>query len=209
MGREGAEDLARQAAERVREAIDAGARRAEEIVASAEQEAEQIRARAEADARERIERAQGAVDRLLAQADDLRAAVSALGEATGPAADTETPAPEVDPTPATVPEPEPPREPEPAPPPTPEPQPPLEPEPQPPQVPEPTPPAGGRPSTEQLLEQLKGGAARPDEAGARLVAMNLALDGKSREEVERRLAEDYAIEDASRILDEVYARVGK
>jgi len=202
-------NLARQAAERVQEAIDAAMQRAEEIVARAEQDAEQIRARAEADARERVERAQEAVNRLLREADQLRAAVSALGDANGPATKAETPAPEVDPTPATLPEPEPPREPEPTPPLEPEPTPPLEPEPQPPEVPEPTPPSGGRPSTEQLLEQLKGGEARPDEAGARLVAMNLALDGKPRDEVERRLAEDYAIEDASRILDDVYSRVGE
>jgi outer membrane biosynthesis protein TonB len=200
MTAEGGEGLAKQAADAVREAIDAATRRADEIVAAAEQEAEQIRARAESDARERIERAQEAVDRLLRQADELRAAVSALGDAAVPAAE-QTPAPEIDPTPATVPEPEPPREPEP--------QPPLEPEPQPPQVPEPAPPGDSRHSTEQLIEQLKGGGPRPDEAGARLVAMNLALDGKPREEVERRLAEDYALEDATRILDDVYSRVGK
>jgi hypothetical protein len=208
MTSEGGEGLARQAADAVRDAIDAATRRADEIVAAAQQEAERIRVRAESDARERIERAQEAVDRLLRQADELRAAVSALGDAAGPAAE-QTPAPEIDPTPATVPEPEPPREPEPQPPPTPEPQPPLEPEPQPPQVPEPAPPGDSRHSTEQLIEQLKGGGPRPDEAGARLVAMNLALDGKPREEVERRLAEDYALEDATRILDDVYSRVGK
>jgi outer membrane biosynthesis protein TonB len=201
--------VADELAASVKQAIESATRRVEEIVAGAEQEAERIRARAEADARERVERAQEAVDRLLRQADELRAAVSALDDATGPAAKSETPAPEVDPTPATVPEPEPPREPEPMPPPTPEPQPPLEPEPQPPEVPEPAPPGGGRRSTVQLIEQLKGGEAQPDEAGARLVAMNLALDGKPREEVERRLAEDYALEDSSRILDDVYSRVGK
>ena len=85
----------------------------------------------------------------------------------------------------------------------------VKPEPQPPQVPVPGPPGDSRPSTEQLIEQLKGGGGQPDEAGARLVAMNLALDGKPREEVERRLAEDYALEDSSRILDDVYSRVGK
>jgi hypothetical protein len=208
MSGEEARSLAEQAAASVKEAIESASRRAEEIVAAAGREAEQIRVRAEADARERIERAQEAVDRLLAQADELRAAVSALGDAAGPAQKAERPEPEVDPTPATVPEPEPAREPEPTPPPTPEPQPPVQPEPQPPQVPEPSPPSGSS-STEQLIEQLKRGQAQPDEAGARLVAMNLALDGKPREEVARRLAEDYALEDASGILDDVYSRVGK
>src|ERR687898_359422 len=51
MGSDGSDSLARQAAEQVREAIDAGTRRAQEIVAGAEREADRIRARAEAAAR--------------------------------------------------------------------------------------------------------------------------------------------------------------
>jgi hypothetical protein len=212
MARDDARALAEQAAATVRGALEAAEKHAEEIVARAEEEADRVRSRAEAEARERIERAQQAVDRLLRQADELRAAVSGLDREVGadgaPRSETPT-APEIDPTPATVPEPEPAREPEPEPPGVPEPEPPLQPEPQPPEVPEPTPPGGDRPSTEQLLEQLKGGAASPDEGAARLVAMNLALDGKSRQEVERHLAEEYELTDASRLLDDVYSRVGK
>jgi hypothetical protein len=206
-----AKSLAEQAAATVQEAIEAAEKRAEEIVAHAEEEAASIRARAESEARERIERAQGAVDRLLRQADELRAAVTSLGSEVGDGgAGAEVPAaPEIDPTPVTVPEPEPVREPEPTPPTTPEPEPPLEPEPQPPEVPEPVPPGGDRRSTEQLLEQLKGGAAKPDEAAARLVAMKMALDGSPREDVERHLAESYELPRADRLLDDVYARVGK
>ena len=210
MASEGAAALARQAAEQVEKTLEAAERQAEEMVAQAEEEAGRIRSRAEAEARERIGRAQQAVDRLLRHADELRTAVSGLDREVAeakPAA--ETPAPEIDPTPATVPEPAPAREPEPEPPGVPEPEPPLEPEPQPPEVPEPAPPGGDRPSTEQLIEQLKGGAAGADEGAARLVAMNLALDGKSRKEVERHLAEEYELADASRILDDVYSRVGK
>jgi vacuolar-type H+-ATPase subunit H len=209
MASEGAEALAKQAAEQVSKAIEAAEKRAEQIVGAAEEEAGKIRSRAESEARERIERAQRAVDRLLEQADELRTAVSGLDREVGAEAKprAETPAPEIDPTPATVPEPEPAREPEPEPPGVPEPEPPLEPEPQPPEVPEPIPPSGDRPSTEQLIEQLKGAAAGPDEGAARLVAMNLALDGKSRQEVERHLAEEYELADASRILDDVYSRV--
>lgn len=207
-----AKSLAEQAAARVQEAIEAAEKRAEEIVAHAEEEAASVRARAESEARERIERAQGAVDRLLRQADELRAAVTSLGNEVaddgGVSAEVPT-APEIDPTPVTVPEPEPAREPEPTPPTTPEPEPPLEPEPQPPEVPEPTPPGADRPSTEQLLEQLKGGAAKPDEAAARLVAMKMALDGSRREDVERHLAESYELPGVDRLLDDVYARVGK
>ncbi|MGH2993782.1 MAG: DivIVA domain-containing protein [Solirubrobacterales bacterium] len=212
MASESAESLARQAAEQVQKVIEAAEKRAEEIVTRAEEEAERVRSRADAEARQRIERAQEAVDRLLRQADELRAAVTSLGtEVAGDGeAKAEVPAaPEIDPTPVTVPEPEPAREPEPEPPAVPEPEPPLEPEPQPPEVPEPIPPGGGRPSTEQLLEQLKGSAAKPDEAGARLVAMKMALDGKPREDVERHLAESYELPEADRLLDDVYSRVGK
>lgn len=206
-----AEKMAAEAADRVREAVEAAETRAGEIVARAEEEAGDIRSRAEAEARARVGRAQEAVDRLLRQADELRTAVTSLGtEVTGEgAARSETPAPEIDPTPVTVPEPEPAREPEPTPPATPEPEPPREPEPQPPDVPEPAPPAGNRASTEQLMEQLKGAAAKPDEAGARLEAMKMALDGKPREDVERHLAERYELAEAGRLLDDVYSRVGK
>ena len=209
MSGQDAESLAKQAAERVREAIGVAEQRAEEIVARAEQEGDRIRSRAEAEARERIERAQQAVDRLVRQADELRNAASGLGSEAasgGPAA--EVPAPEIDPTPATVPEPEPAREPEPSPPATPEPEPPREPEPVPPEVPEPTPPAGGPRSTEQLIEQLKGGA-NPDEEAARLVAMKMALEGKSREEVERHLAENYELSGSGDLLDQVYSQVAR
>jgi len=205
-----AQSLAKQAAERVQEAIEAAETRAEEIVARAEQEAERVRSRAEAEARERIERAQNAVDRLVHQADELRTAVGSLGreDTGGGEARSETPAPEIDPTPVQVPEPEPPREPEPSPPLTPEPEPPREPEPQPPGVPEPVPPEA-RASTEQLIEQMKGAAAKPDESAARLVAMQMALEGKPRKDVERHLAENYELSRADGLLDEVYSRVGK
>lgn len=205
-----AESFAKQAADRVREAVEAAEGEAREIVARAEREAERIRGAAEAEARQRLEQAQEAVERLARQADEVRSALS-----------SEVPGPEVDPTPATVPEPEPAREPEPTPPATPEPEPPSEPEPQPVEVPEPSPPqpgssGGDGPSTEQLIEELKGGGpspaagnSQPDEQGARLVAMKMALEGKPREEVERHLAESHAIADPAPLLDEVYSRVGK
>jgi vacuolar-type H+-ATPase subunit H len=208
---ENAETLARHAAERVREAIEAAETRAREIVARAEQEAARVRSHADAEARERVERAQEAVDRLLRQADELRNAVSSLGAEVAPGGDarSETPAPEIDPTPVTVPEPEPAREPEPTPPSTPEPEPPGEPEPEPPEIPEPTPPGGGRPSTEQLIEQLKGADAMPDEGAARLVAMKMAMDGSPRDEVARHLAAHYELAEPGALLDDVYSRVSK
>jgi hypothetical protein len=52
-------------------------------------------------------------------------------------------------------------------------------------------------------------ADRPaDEAGARLIALNMALSGTSREETARYLAEHYALEDADALLDDVYKRAG-
>jgi hypothetical protein len=41
------------------------------------------------------------------------------------------------------------------------------------------------------------------------VAMKMALDGSPREDVERHLAESYELPGADRLLDDVYARVGK
>jgi DivIVA domain-containing protein len=46
-----------------------------------------------------------------------------------------------------------------------------------------------------------------DEAGARLIALNLALGGTPREETARYLAEHYALADAEALLDDVYSRV--
>jgi DivIVA domain-containing protein len=50
------------------------------------------------------------------------------------------------------------------------------------------------------------GAAPTDEAGARLIALNMALSGTPREETERYLAEHYALADAGALLDDVYKR---
>ena len=47
-----------------------------------------------------------------------------------------------------------------------------------------------------------------DLEGARLVALNMALDGASREQVDRYLRENYELSDPGALLDEVYASVG-
>ena len=59
-----------------------------------------------------------------------------------------------------------------------------------------------------------GGASSPasgrdDEAGARLIALNMALSGTSREETARYLAEHFELADADALLDDVYARAGE
>ncbi len=51
--------------------------------------------------------------------------------------------------------------------------------------------------------------ADTDEAGARLIALNMALDGTPREETARYLAEHYALADPEGLLDDVYSRAGR
>lgn len=52
-------------------------------------------------------------------------------------------------------------------------------------------------------------AAGGDEAGARLIALNMALSGTPREETARYLAEHFAVADADALLDDVYERAGR
>jgi DivIVA domain-containing protein len=51
-----------------------------------------------------------------------------------------------------------------------------------------------------------GGRAGPE--GARLVALNMALNGTPREEAARYLADNFELDDQDAILDDVYSRVG-
>jgi DivIVA domain-containing protein len=52
-----------------------------------------------------------------------------------------------------------------------------------------------------------GDAEEEDAEGARLVALNMALNGTSREETDRYLAENFDLADRGALLDEVYATV--
>ncbi len=52
------------------------------------------------------------------------------------------------------------------------------------------------------------GSGGGDAAGARLVALNMVLDGTPREEVDRYLAENYDLADRASLLDELYSRHG-
>jgi len=45
--------------------------------------------------------------------------------------------------------------------------------------------------------------------GARVIALNMALSGSSRDETARYLAENFELEDPDALLDEVYARVSR
>jgi outer membrane biosynthesis protein TonB len=179
-----AEKIVHDVAERVRELVSEAETRAAEIVREAEADAKRIRERAEAEARERL--------------DDVRTALADLeGRLKGGSA-------EVDPGPVTVPEPSPEPVPEPTPAPVPEPTPDPVPEPTPDPVPEPTPPPDeGTPPT------AANGAKSGDAVAARLVAMNMALEGASRDEIERAIASDYELDDAPGLIDDVLAKTAK
>jgi hypothetical protein len=196
------EKLIEAVAERVREVLGEAERRADEIVAEAERRAQAIEAEADAkaertvalsedQARERVERARKALDELGV----------ALGSGPTAAAEPEVEEPEA-PSAQPVPAPEPEPEPEPEPGPDPEPEPGDE-------------PGADSPSTDELIAQLKGGdspaksgGGGEGDAAARLVAMKMALDGSSREEVDGHLAEEFDLADRDALLDEVFARVG-
>jgi outer membrane biosynthesis protein TonB len=178
------EQIAREVADGVRGVLAEAERRADEIVREAEDEATRIRARAESDARKRLEEVSSAFQ-------DLK------GKLAGESA-------EVIPEPPPVPEPEPPATPEPEPPPIPEPTPdPVpEPVPTPPSVPEPTPP----PDEADPPSVAANGAASPDKAAARLVAMKMALDGSSREAIDAHIVANYDVDNRQALLDDVLAR---
>lgn len=53
-----------------------------------------------------------------------------------------------------------------------------------------------------------GGGEDDGAEGARLIALNMALNGTPREETERYLAENFDLRDPVGLLDEVYSRVG-
>jgi DivIVA domain-containing protein len=54
-----------------------------------------------------------------------------------------------------------------------------------------------------------GAPAGDDEAGARLIALNMALSGTPREETARYLAEHFTLADPEALLDDVYERAGQ
>ena len=186
-----AEQIVRDIAERVRAIVTDAEERAAEIIREAEADAKRIRERAEVDGLEQLRRAFDEVQ-------------GRLGAATGAGATPGRLEAEVEPGPVVVPEPEPPETPEPAPAPVPEPTPEPTPAPEPVRIPEPTPPPD-----EGTPPAAGGYPQAADPAGARLVAMNMALDGASREQIEAKLAEEYDLDDAKAIVDDVLALARK
>jgi hypothetical protein len=63
------------------------------------------------------------------------------------------------------------------------------------------------PTAPGATAQAQGGAENGDIDGARLVALNMALNGESREEAERYLAENYELVDRGKLIDEVFAAI--
>lgn len=196
-----AEKIISDVADRVRELVAEAEQQATDIVREAEEEAKRIRARAEAEGQERLAEVRKALDelqsKLVVEGVDASASQS-----------------EVEPGPVRVPEPTPDPVPEPGPSPVPEPRPQPTPEPTPERVPEPTPPPDeGTPPTPEPTEdggaEAADGAKSTDAGAARLVAMNMALDGASREDIDAALATDYDLDDRAKLVDEVLAKAGK
>jgi hypothetical protein len=52
-------------------------------------------------------------------------------------------------------------------------------------------------------------APEPEDAGARLIALNMALSGSPREDTRAYLAEHFSLPDVEALLDDVYARAGR
>jgi hypothetical protein len=206
------ESSAAVAAQHVQAIIAAAEASAREIVEKAHTDAQAIRDQAERDAAEHVTRArqmvellatgaeqlQGEIDDVVVRVDGLKAAIDAVrvdlvaaeAEAAEAADEVEAASASAAPTeridPAPAPEPpapviEPVEEPE------------AEPEPE----PEPI-EAGPKPGAD---------GARASE-GARLIALNMALSGTPREETARYLRENFDLDNADALLDDVYAKAG-
>jgi hypothetical protein len=67
--------------------------------------------------------------------------------------------------------------------------------------------AAARPSRADA-SAAAGGGGGGDVEGARLIALNMALNGQSRDETDRYLAENFDLADRQALLDEVYESVG-
>jgi hypothetical protein len=163
------------------------------------------------------EDAAGLVDRMRSGAGELHGDLAAIRQ------ELLTARPEMDTQVEEEPEDEP--EPEPAYEPLPERESPLEPEsllepeplpePESPLEPEPEPEAAGDSLDEAEAPAPETPRARgarkpvpPTAEGARLVALNMALNGTPREEVGRYLADNFELDDRDAVLDDVYSRVG-
>jgi DivIVA domain-containing protein len=205
--------LASSAADQVRSIVEAAETTASDIKHQAEDEASGTRSRAEADAektradaadqaRSHVVSVQEATQTMLQRVDAMESELGALveslrtganrltadltlltgnmGELRGAATDVGSETAEDAPEPVS------------APPPQPEPEPEPESE-----------------SEAEVPDEAEPAAEGSDDSeGARLIALNMALNGTPRDETDRYLAENFQLEDREKLLDEVYARVG-
>lgn len=173
------ETLAATAAERVRSILEA-----------AEASAAEIRRDAEAEAGEHVRRVAEATSAMLARVDAMQAELDALVQSlrtvrsVAGAPSAVVPSPEPEPA---------------APEPTPE-----SASPEQPAAAEPGAPAG---ATRHPSAPFANGDADEDLEGARLIALNMALNGTPREETAHYLGANFSLRDADGLLDEVYASV--
>jgi hypothetical protein len=78
------------------------------------------------------------------------------------------------------------------------------------QAPAPTPaqaPAPAPAATPKAADRPAATNGNGDLDGARLVALNMALNGEPREQTERYLQENFELADRAKLLDEVYAAI--
>jgi DivIVA domain-containing protein len=74
---------------------------------------------------------------------------------------------------------------------------------------EPAPDPGSPPAPAEDFAAAAPAPEGGDEAGARLIALNMALSGTPREETARFLAEHFDLPDQDALLDDVYQRAGR
>jgi DivIVA domain-containing protein len=215
----GAETLATGASEQVRAIVEAAENTSADITREAEDDARSIRDEAASDAersradaasqaREHVANVSEATKVMLQRVDAMESELGALveslrtganrltadltllqgnmGELRAAAGQADAPPAAAKPEPVVA---------EPEPEPEPEPELELEEEPEAEAEPEPAP----EPAPTQ---------AGADSEGARLIALNMALNGTPQEETDRYLAENFDLEDRGALLDEVYSRVG-
>jgi DivIVA domain-containing protein len=201
------DDLRRRAAAPAPLSAQAG-EQVQAIVEAAERGAQEIREAAQAEAREHVAHVTAAADRLRERieqmerdmtqlvidlregADRLRGDLDALQAGTDALSTARAAAPAA-PAPA-------PAEP-----------PPVEPPPAEPRAVAPTPePPAAAPEPSAPEPSTTPGPKNGDSAAARIVALDMALSGTSREDTDRYLAENYDLPDRAALLDEVYAAAG-
>src|SRR6202020_1329985 len=77
---------------------------------------------------------------------------------------------------------------------------------EPPRAPAPAAPASA-PAPVHAAGEAHQAPVSADLDGARLVALNMALNGESREQADRYLQENFQLSDRTKLLDEVYAAI--